>query len=143
MTVSADAGPTTEEDTSRPAMLDTAPNDRRAHPRYRVAPMYTVVAARRRGHGGDLLGHLYDISQGGARIELDEEVAAGETLAVQLELPGEASAVRAQGQVVWVADREDDPGPRRLALRFIGFETPDHEQRLVGFLREGGLRTAA
>ncbi len=117
--------------------------DRRAHPRYRVAPMYTSVAARLGESRRQLAGHLYDISEGGCRLELDEPVTPGEAISVDLGLPGETSCVNAEAQVVWVADAEDDPGPRRLAVRFLRFADAGHHDRLVQFLESGHARQAA
>ncbi len=70
--------------------------NRRTHPRYRLVPMYTVVTARRTGDRSGLprlTGHVYDISAGGARIELDEPLeipqAVAEVVLVILALPYE------------------------------------------------------
>ncbi len=122
-----------------------APN-RRAHQRFRLPAMYTVVTARRgtaASRDAKLCGHIYDISEGGARIELDEPLEPGESIAVEMELPGAARDVRAQGCVVWVHDREDDPGPRRMAVRFTGFVKRSDHTRLVQYLASGQVRRAA
>lgn len=121
--------------------------DRRVHDRYSLSPMYTSIAARsaRDGgaDGGDLIGHIYDISRGGMRIELDEALEPGADLAVDLSLPGAVSAVHARACVVWVGDPADDPGPRRMALRFTGFADPQDEARLAAYLESGAARRAA
>ncbi len=121
--------------------------DRRAHDRFCLSPMYTSIAARSARDGGasagDLVGHIYDISRGGMRIELDEALEPGADLAVDLSLPGAVSAVHARASVVWVGDAADDPGPRRMALRFTGFADPQDEARLTTYLASGGARRAA
>ncbi len=97
-------------------------HNRRVHERFDLPPMYTTVIACCHGSGDDrrLHGHVYDISQGGARIELDEPLAPGERVTIDLELPGSGKAMMARGSVVWVNDDADDPGPRRMAVRFDG-----------------------
>ena len=46
-------------------------------------------------------------------------------------------------KVVWVNDVDDDPGPRRMALRFTDFHPPRHRNRLARFLGDGLMRAAA
>lgn len=103
--------------------------------------MYSAVAARR-GRAAALHGHVYDISAGGVRIELDEPLAPGVRVDLSLDLPGTRQLVEAAASVVWCHDDQDDPGPRRMALRFVEFPKQGHRQRLAEFLlRE--LRRAA
>ncbi len=114
---------------------------RRGHQRIRVQPMYTAVTACPSNRDGDLRleGHVYDISKGGVRIELDEALDPGEVVALRLALPGAASVVEASASVIWVHDEHDDPGPRRMALRFTGFPNDDDRDRLGDYIdREGG-----
>lgn len=120
-------------------------HQRRDHERIRVQPMYTAVTACPcgRDHADRLQGHVYDISRGGVRIELDEALSPGETVALQLDLPGAPSVVAASASVVWVHDEQDDPGPRRMALRFTGFCDTTDRERLADYIdREGGRRAA-
>jgi hypothetical protein len=109
--------------------------------------MYTTVTARRGGAspagGAGLHGHIYDISERGVRIELDEPLEPGENVALRLCLPGARSELEVRGSVVWVNDVEDDPGPRRMALRFIGFPTRSDHERLVSYLTSANIRRAA
>ena len=114
---------------------------RRAYQRVRMAPMYTAVTASR--GAAALHGHVYDISAGGVRIELDEPLPPGEQVALALDLPGTPATVEASADVVWCNDDQDDPGPRRMALRFIEFTDHGHHKRLVDFLiREHGRQAA-
>ena len=118
---------------------------RREHERIRVQPMYTAVTACPSGRDNDLPleGHVYDISRGGVRIELDEPLDPGEVVALRLVLPGAASAVEASASVVWVHDEHDDPGPRRMALRFTGFPNNADSDRLGDYIDREGGRCAA
>jgi c-di-GMP-binding flagellar brake protein YcgR len=115
--------------------------NRRAFERYRLTPMYAGVTART--NELDLQGHVYDISEGGARIELDEALPPGQQLQVKLALPGMAAQVAASAEVVWVNDQIDDPGPRRMALRFSGFGSTRDRARLIHYLGHGLDRVAA
>ncbi len=119
--------------------------DRRRHVRFKVPPMYTSVTARHTD--GDeireFLGHAYDVSASGVRIELDEPLALGASVSLFIELPCSDAEVYACADVVWIADPEDDPGPRRIALRFTEFLTPADEEQLVSYLGRGHLRQAA
>ena len=88
-------------------------------------------------------GHVYDISVSGVRIELDEPLPPGAHVSLHLQLPGAPAAVEASADVVWCHDDQDDPGPRRMALRFVEFSDRGHHKRLVDFLtREHGRRAA-
>jgi len=123
----------------------TKPIDRRAHQRFTLMPMYTTVEARRLAADVDqaLLGHAYDISETGVRIELDEALEPGESIAVHLTLPGATSSVTASADVVWVNDEIDDPGPRRMALRFTKFRSDQDHDCLLRYLDSGLIRRAA
>ncbi len=118
---------------------------RREHERIRVQPMYTAVTACPSDRGNDLRleGHVYDISKGGVRIELDEALDPGEMVALQLVLPGAPSVVEASASVVWVHDEYDDPGPRRMALQFTGFPNNQHRDSLGDYIDREGGRCAA
>ena len=114
---------------------------RRGHERIRMQPMYTAVTACLSDRGDDLRleGHVYDISMGGVRIELDRPLDPGEIVALQLLLPGTQSPVQASASVVWVHDEDDDPGPRRMALQFTEFPNNADRDRLGDYIdRESG-----
>lgn len=119
--------------------------NRRTADRFVVAPMYTMVTAQRDTQQGrqHLEGHAYDISADGVRIELDEPLAPGDRVAMNIRLPGDVSDVAASGEVVWVHDSHDDPGPRRMALRFADFRSPLDRDRLALYLRGRTERLAA
>ncbi len=119
--------------------------DRRAYERFTLMPMYTSVEAKRLSDGvaEEIAGHAYDISEAGARIELDQALEPGESIAVDLTLPGASSTVSASADVVWVNDVTDDPGPRRMALRFTNFRSDEDHDRLRRYLGSGLVRRAA
>ncbi len=119
--------------------------DRRAHERFTLMPMYTSVAATRLADDAaeEIAGHAYDISEGGARIELDQALEPGEAIAIDITLPGATSTVAASADVVWVNDAIDDPGPRRMALRFSNFRSHEDRDRLRRYLGSGVGRRAA
>lgn len=119
--------------------------NRRTADRFVVAPMYTMVTAQRDTQQGrqHLEGHAYDISADGVRIELDEPLVPGDRVAMNIRLPGDVSDVAASGEVVWVHDSHDDPGPRRMALRFGDFRSPLDRDRLALYLRGRTERLAA
>ena len=116
--------------------------NRREETRLKVPPMYTQVIARR-GTEDPLRGHVYDISKAGLRIELDTPLEPGESVRLEVELPGASPGVAASARVVWVNDDQDDPGPRRMALRFVEFSDSTNRDRLVRYLAgEHDKRTA-
>jgi len=126
-------------------MSDQHQFNRRTHERFVLAPMYSSVAAIPAGspRSDALLGHAYDISAGGVRIELDEPLMPGERVRVNIALPGQTAEVGASGDVVWVNDEQDDPGPRRMALRFTSFDSPADRMRLIDCIGAGEFRRAA
>lgn len=126
-------------------MDDQGSVNRRAHERRVVPPMYTPVTARRESPEGaqQFAGHVYDISEGGIRIELDEPLNLGERVAMRIELPGGSSDVHAAANVMWVNDADDDPGPRRMALRFTDFLSVADRARLARYVDDHRFRAAA
>lgn len=126
--------------------------NRREHERFRLPAMYTSVIAHRAEAGAsnptlasedDLCGHAYDISEGGVRIELDDALPVGDSVQLNLDLPGIEHSVRSKAEVIWLNDEQDDPGPRRMALRFTEFDSPADWLRLVSYLGRGLQRVAA
>jgi c-di-GMP-binding flagellar brake protein YcgR len=123
----------------------SAVQNRREFDRFSLPPMYTHVVVRR-GNGMQvetLSGHAYDVSEGGLRLEVDEELTPGELLSLHIGLPGEDVDVFASARVVWTSEPDDDPGPRRSAVKFADFSTKDDRRRLVRFLSSGLVDRAA
>lgn len=119
--------------------------NRRAHERFTLTPMYTTVTAIREASpfSGEFEGHAYDISETGIRFELDEPLNTGEAVTLRLTLPCESESVSVSGDVVWVNDADDDPGPRRMAVHFRGFHDQADRFRLLNYLGNGKMRRAA
>ncbi|MSR28250.1 MAG: PilZ domain-containing protein [Phycisphaerales bacterium] len=82
-------------------------------------------------------GHLYDISVTGVRLDLDDPLEEGETVALEMHLPGLTRSIKARGRIVRVYDEDGDPGPRRMALTLRSFETPEDATRLARILGSG------
>ena len=93
--------------------------------------MYTSVRMGARAGADGPEGHAYDISATGVRIELDEPLAVGEEVDLRIDLPGATGDIGAKAKVVWVAQASDDPGPRRMALRFTMFRSMLDRHRLT------------
>ena len=126
-------------------MTTSFDGNRRRHERFTVPPMYSSVTAEL-PDGAEAVavhGHVYDVSETGVRIELDEPLEAGQIIALRISLPCSDAQVRASGHVVWINSRDDDPGPRRMALRFTDFQTESDRDRLISYLDRGHLRRAA
>lgn len=126
-------------------MTTTRTFNRRRHERYCLAPMYTSVTARA-GQNDDQCewsGHAYDISESGARIELDDEFATGETLELHFSFPADDFDIRTKAHVVRLFDLDDDPGPRRMGVEFTDFASDIDRQRLLTWLGRKQLLRAA
>ncbi len=121
--------------------------DRRRHERMPLPAMYCLVEARSvtgRGSSGDgQEGHIYDLSVGGARIDLDAPPAPGSELELKLHLPAAGAAVSVRGTVARLFGAEDDPICPRVGVRFDRFDDPADETRLRRFLGEPRPERAA
>lgn len=123
--------------------------NRRRHERFAVEPMYTGVAVRPLEEDAfRLLGHAYDVSEGGVCLELDVPLEPGQAVAVRLDLPrwwegdpGPGRAIFAIGNVVW-CDTEE-PGPARQAIAFTRFCRAGDRERLLAALGRAGVRRMA
>ncbi|MEY3024120.1 MAG: PilZ domain-containing protein [Phycisphaerales bacterium] len=130
-------------------LAPTAPSafvNRRRFERFSLRPMYTAVSVRRNGEASSLRldGHAYDIGEGGVNIEIDEPIVAGEPIEIEIDLPGCARRIAAQGRVVRCEDDPDDVlGPCRLAVKFEGFASDLDLPALRRYLGEGWLMRAA
>ena len=123
-------------------MTTTHPT-RRDCRRYRLPVAYSAVTAHRgQAAVSQLQGHVYDISASGVRIELDEALHPGECVVLNLDLPGAGTSVNASASVVWINDTQDDPGPRRMALRFTSFSDHADRDRLINYLGTVDRRAA-
>jgi len=120
-------------------------SNRRERARLKLPAMYTsvLVEPKAENAAAAMSGHAYDISESGVRIELDEPLSVGQPVKLHLGLPGAAEQIDAAADVVWVHEADDDPGPRRMALRFTEFATPADYARLTSYLDIGAARLAA
>ncbi len=124
--------------------------DRRRHVRYRLPSMYTMVRVRAGDDARLLAGHVYDVSTGGMRFELDGPLQPGERVRVSLHLPGTSCWSAPSGQVVetgavvvWVEEEDvATSGPVRMACVFTDIAEADRE-RLTARLQSGRYAIAA
>lgn len=124
----------------------TTSNDRRQHQRFTVDPMYSAitvrpVAARRSKAAEPAEGHVYEVSLGGMRFELDEPLPLGARIEVDVVLPGIDRPIQANARVARVFDEVDDPGPRRMVAEFETFAEGSRAM-LERYLGQNWLRPA-
>ena len=128
-------------------MSDPTPRfaNAREHPRLKVPAMYSVVRVRPAGSERYCwTGHIYDVSLGGMRFELDEPLQPGTAVEVRGILPGQAHVTfRASGTIVRFHDDEPEAGPTRMGMNFASFHSEIDESRLTDYLGDNGLRLAA
>lgn len=124
--------------------------NRRRFERFALRPMYTPVAVRLlENERFTLEGHAYDVSEGGIRFELDQPIAPGTPIAMQITLPvargepeiGPGRSVFVMGNVVWIDDSE--PGPVQMALVITRFVRLGDRERLLKRLTSGVYARAA
>jgi len=118
----------------------------RRHPRLKVSAPYSLIRVRLRGRDRyKWTGHVYDVSEGGLRFELDAPLPAGSEVEVRVMLPGDNhTTFRASGRVVRLHDHEaEDAGPVRMAMTFDTFANAVDQHRLAHYLDRRGLRLAA
>jgi len=116
--------------------------DRRSHTRYSLPSMYTTLTLVDDQGNAIHEGHVYDISQGGMRYELDEALTPGSTVTVQIDLPGHNSSdVKAVCNVLWVEEEDlEHPGPVRMACSFVSLADAP---ALAAMLNRGRYHLAA
>lgn len=134
-------------------MTDSAntSRDQRQHPRIKVPAMYTLIRARVVGSSRyNWTGHIYDISLGGVRFELDMPIEPGTQLEIRGMLPGAGhTTFRAVGSVARVHTEEGDHGPAIMGLAFESFQSPMDRHRLAQYIdaraqaQQASLRRAA
>lgn len=117
------------------ATRSTAQHEQREYPRLKLPVGYAAIRARRDGRRTFALsGHAYDLSWGGLRFELDEPIAVGEPLEVELDLPGD-SAHPVRLRVVCVRHPDpDEVGPARIAAAIVALPSEVDRQTLANYL---------
>lgn len=134
-----------------------AGRDRRTHTRYSLPSMYTAVVVRPIGVGGadaeacPLEGHIYDISEGGLRFEIDRAIPAGTELELEIDVPGPTglraamhAPIRAVARVIRLEqDDVEQGGPIRTSAAFESFATEDDHASLLRRVASGRFNRAA
>ncbi len=110
--------------------------DLRQHPRVKVPAMYTLIRARVQGSSRyNWTGHIYDVSMGGVRFELDMPVEPGTELEIRGMLPGSGhTTFRAIGRVVRIHSDAHEHGPCIMGLQFESFQSPMDRHRLSQYI---------
>ncbi|MEQ8769908.1 MAG: PilZ domain-containing protein [Phycisphaerales bacterium] len=133
----------------------TNPVERRRFERFALVPGYTAVAVRRRGEGGPWhLGHVYDVSEGGVRFELDHAFEPGSIVEMKLDLPrstvrlgfdadaaDDEASVGMTARVVWCD--QDSVCDAKLGVEVAQYASQGDRDRLVRHLTGGRFRRAA
>ena len=111
--------------------------NRRTHERFLLQPGYTSAAVRL--HPDEtaftLEGHVYDISEGGIRFELDRPIEPGTTVSLRIDLPsntgdlGPGRSVFVTGNIIW-CDLEE-PGASKMALAITRFDREGDKGRML------------
>lgn len=125
--------------------------ERRQYERFSTSPMYTMISLRTMDEEVFTRhGHAYDLSEGGARFEMDVPIEPGTAVAVQIQLPqaaiaagdiGPGRAVFVVGNIVWCDISE--PGPAKMAIAFTRFVREGDRDRLLGPFKTGIMRRVA
>ncbi|MEM9082231.1 MAG: PilZ domain-containing protein [Planctomycetota bacterium] len=126
--------------------------ERRIHQRYTLPSSYTEIAIRPFDKDEfNLMGHAYDISEGGIRFELDQPIEPGTRIGIRIMLPRatmtqttEKRAIFAMGNLVWT--NHDDielGGPIRMACTITRFMQPGDLEMLRRALESGRYALAA
>lgn len=132
-----------------PTTTGQASVNRRRFERFLLSAAYTPVVVRTLDEKGlTLEGHSYDLSEGGLKFEVDEEIKPGTPVSVQITVPapvaaagGGARTVTALGSVVWA--ESDEPGPVVTGAVFTCFPRDGDKESLLKHLGAGVLRRAA
>ncbi len=119
--------------------------ENRKDPRLKLPPMYTLIRVRPKGSKRySWAGHIYDISTSGIRFELDAPLDPGTAVEARAILPGKnPTTVDVSGHVVRLHDDSHEQGPARMGLAIDRFHHPADRQRLLRYLSDCGLKTAA
>jgi uncharacterized protein (TIGR02266 family) len=89
--------------------------ERRQYARKRIS---TAVSFHE-SEGALLRGWLHDISRGGCFIASPSQLTFGETLELELRLPGVYAQITGTGSVVWVRDKSEPGLPAGMGIRFV------------------------
>jgi hypothetical protein len=95
--------------------LDTPQDNRRKHPRVRIAARCWIVGGRH-----TLYVRIHDISRGGLSVRAPVPFRPNEKLDLRLELPG-GRQISAEAVVVWTRTELPTPSGPRMGARFVLF----------------------
>jgi c-di-GMP-binding flagellar brake protein YcgR len=128
-------------------MSDEAPANQssRRFTRFQVPAMYTLLRVSEPGDQAFRWnGHIYDLSLGGMRFELDEGLTPGREVELRAMLPGASHLTfRAKGRVVRLHNSdEQDRGPVRMGLCFSEFKSRLDYERVANYLNARCENTA-
>jgi hypothetical protein len=120
------------------AANDSQDGEHRNRRRLALQAMYTHVRVRPRGTRlYRWSGHIYDVSESGMRMELDEQVEDGTNVEISAALPGKrATIIRARGTIVRRHDDDAEPGPVRLGVSFDTFTRRNDRRRLADYVSQ-------
>ncbi len=126
-------------------------HERREFTRYEMPSMYTSLVVRPVGVHPTALsleGHIYDLSEGGIRFEVDQALEPGTDIELAITLPGPsapgAGSLRAVARVVRLEEDDlDGAGPVRTACEFTSFADDLTHESLVRQLAGGRFSSAA
>jgi hypothetical protein len=77
--------------------------------------------------GRAVRGRTVNVSEGGLRAELAEEVPAGVLALLEIELPGEPSATSGVVEIVWCRPEGPAERPHAVGLAFVELDDADAE----------------
>ncbi|MFG0245766.1 MAG: PilZ domain-containing protein [Phycisphaerales bacterium JB052] len=111
--------------------------NRRIHERFLLQPGYTAASVRLHPKEREFTreGHVYDISEGGIRFELDHPIELGSTISMRIQLPsncqeaGPDHCVYVTGNVIWCD--LDEPGPSKMAMAITRFDRQGDKARML------------
>ena len=100
--------------------------ERRRSPRVEaaIAIHYEAIGSSARG---TVPQTRTEISVGGVRVPLAQQLEPGTGLKLELILPDRAASIQATGEVVWSA-RFDNEGPYKTGLRFTEIDQVEQEK---------------
>ncbi|MEO0484008.1 MAG: PilZ domain-containing protein [Planctomycetota bacterium] len=128
--------------------------NRRGHERFMLRPAYSLVRVRPLDRDEYAFeGHAYDVSETGARFELDQPIDPGTPVALELHMPGlgipgtpdigPGRAIYVIGNVVWADEDDVESGPCRMAVAFTRFCRAEDRERLLTQFGTGRYARAA
>ncbi len=117
--------------------------ERRQHPRFAqsIAISYSVMKKR---ISNGISGKTVDISEGGAKLVLDEKLPIGASLLLKILVPGSGLTAEISGDVVWTEDAseiQESSGKRYFysGVKFSSIKEPAGKH-FIDFIRSIGQK---